>query len=110
DTVCRPTKDRQKALEQLLEKVDAVVIVGGRNSNNTRALLALCCESETRAWHVERAEDLDERWFQGLSVIGLTAGTSTLDETVDDVQERLEAIETSIDASLQSELHQALFS
>src|SRR5262249_62086121 len=42
DTVCHPTKDHQRALERLLEEVEAVVVVGGRNSNNTRQLVGRC--------------------------------------------------------------------
>ncbi len=45
DTVCLPTKEHQRALERLLERVDAVVVVGGRQSNNTRELVARCRES-----------------------------------------------------------------
>lgn len=91
DTICRPTKDRQRALDHLLESVDAVVVVGGRNSNNTRALIERCEQRGAVAWHVERADDLEPRWFDGHSVVGLTAGTSTLDATIDAVQRRLES-------------------
>jgi 4-hydroxy-3-methylbut-2-enyl diphosphate reductase len=92
DTVCRPTKERQIALDRLLDQVEAVVVVGGRNSNNTRALLARCIDKGKRAWQVEHAGELDPAWFEGIDKVGLTAGTSTLDETIDDVQARLIAI------------------
>ena len=46
DTVCLPTKDRQRALDDLLERVEAVVVVGGRNSNNTKELAARCRAAE----------------------------------------------------------------
>lgn len=89
DTVCRPTKLRQRALADLLGRVEAVVVVGGRNSNNTRELVALCAERGVAARHVEGPGDLDPAWFAGLSVVGLTAGTSTLDETIDAVHDAL---------------------
>jgi 4-hydroxy-3-methylbut-2-enyl diphosphate reductase len=92
DTVCRPTKQRQRALEALLERVEAVVVVGGRNSNNTRELVTLCRERGVPALHVEGPEDLEPGWFSGLSAIGLTAGTSSLDETIDAVEARLRRI------------------
>jgi 4-hydroxy-3-methylbut-2-enyl diphosphate reductase len=92
DTVCRPTKERQRALERLLTHADAVVVVGGRNSNNTRALLARCRQSGVPAWHVDSASALDAAWFREVRVVGLTAGTSTLDQTVDEVHARLEEI------------------
>lgn len=100
DTVCRPTKLRQRALEQLLDQVEAVVVVGGRNSNNTRALLARCHEARVPAWQVENARQLDPAWFPGIAMVGLTAGTSTLDDTVDAVQRRLEEIGGNADEGL----------
>lgn len=90
DTVCQPTKLRQRALLALVRRVDAVVVVGGRNSNNTRWLVQVCHQHQTPAVHVESADDLDPVWFDGLRTVGLTAGTSTLDETIDQVHRALE--------------------
>ena len=95
DTVCRPTKLRQLSVLDLVRRVDAVVVVGGRNSNNTRWLVRVCCEHGTPALHVESAEDLDPAWFADVRTVGLTAGTSTLDETIDEVHRALECIESS---------------
>jgi 4-hydroxy-3-methylbut-2-enyl diphosphate reductase len=92
DTVCQPTKLRQRAALDLLRQVDAVVVVGGKNSNNTRRLVQLCQEHLVPALHVEGANDLDPEWFCGLDTVGLTAGTSTLDETIDEVQRAIERI------------------
>ena len=89
DTVCRPTKEHQRALDRLLEQVDAVVVVGGKNSNNTRELAETCRARGVRAYHVQEPDELEPAWFAGLEVVGLTAGTSTLDETIDEVHERL---------------------
>ena len=90
DTVCQPTKNRQTALRALLQEVEAVVVVGGRNSNNTLQLLKACQAAGKRSFHIERAEELQASWFDGLNSIGLTAGTSTLKETVASVKETLE--------------------
>jgi 4-hydroxy-3-methylbut-2-enyl diphosphate reductase len=89
DTVCHPTKEHQKALERLLGEVDAMVVVGGRNSNNTRELVALCRESNRPAFHVQGVADLDPNWFAGCQTVDLTAGTSTLDETIEEVRQAL---------------------
>jgi 4-hydroxy-3-methylbut-2-enyl diphosphate reductase len=99
DTVCHPTKDHQKALEQLLDQVEAMVVVGGRNSNNTRELVVRCRERGVPALHVQCAADLDPAWFAGVEVVGLTAGTSTLDSTIQDVHRALLAIDTKADAA-----------
>jgi 4-hydroxy-3-methylbut-2-enyl diphosphate reductase len=93
DTVCRPTKLRQLAVLDLIGRVDAVVVVGGRNSNNTRWLVNVCREQGTPALHVESAEELDPAWFADVRSVGLTAGTSTLDETIDEVHRALERID-----------------
>lgn len=92
DTVCEPTKLRQRALGDLMDQVDAVVVVGGRNSNNTRRLMRRCLERYTPAVQVEGADDLDAAWFDGVETVGLTAGTSTLDEAIDEVHEALARI------------------
>jgi 4-hydroxy-3-methylbut-2-enyl diphosphate reductase len=89
DTVCLPTKERQRALERLADRVDAVVVVGGRNSNNTKELVALCRSRGKPALHVQSAADLDPAWFKGVETVGLTAGTSTLDRTIDEVHQAL---------------------
>jgi 4-hydroxy-3-methylbut-2-enyl diphosphate reductase len=82
DTICLPTKEHQRALEQMLDQVQAVVVVGGRNSNNTRQLVLRCQERGRRAYHVQGPADLRPEWFDGIETVGLTAGTSTLDETI----------------------------
>jgi 4-hydroxy-3-methylbut-2-enyl diphosphate reductase len=94
DTVCQPTRSRQRALLELVRRVDAVVVVGGRHSNNTRRLFHVCHEHGTPALHVESADDLDPAWFGDIHTIGLTAGTSTLDETIDEVHRVLEQMTT----------------
>jgi 4-hydroxy-3-methylbut-2-enyl diphosphate reductase len=92
DTVCLPTKEHQRSLERLLDQVEAMVVVGGRNSNNTRELVALCEERGVPALHVQGAGDLDADWLSGFETVGLTAGTSTLDATIDEVHEALLAL------------------
>ena len=92
DTICKPTKNRQTALRELIARVEAVVIVGGRTSNNTHQLVATCVAARRKVFHVERPDELVPSDFDGLQTIGLTAGTSTLRETVAAVQARLKEI------------------
>jgi 4-hydroxy-3-methylbut-2-en-1-yl diphosphate reductase len=92
DTVCKPTKDRQSALRKLIDAADAVVVVGGRESNNTRQLVETCRAAGKRAFHIERSDELRSEWFDRISIVGLTAGTSTLPETVHAVHERLKQL------------------
>jgi 4-hydroxy-3-methylbut-2-en-1-yl diphosphate reductase len=89
DTVCLPTKDHQRALDRLLDRVEAMVVVGGRNSNNTKELVALCGERGVPALHVQDASEVDPTWLAPFETVGLTAGTSTLDSTIEDVERAL---------------------
>lgn len=92
DTVCAPTKERQAAARRLAEECDVVVVVGGRTSNNTARLADTCAARGARTYRVESAADLRPDWFTGAETVGITAGTSTLEETVAAVRRRLEEI------------------
>lgn len=95
DTVCHPTRRRQEALEALVREVEVVVVVGGTHSNNTRRLAENCRAAGVVAHLVVGPDDLDERWFEGVDRVGLTAGTSTPDATIDAVEARLRAMTTT---------------
>jgi 4-hydroxy-3-methylbut-2-enyl diphosphate reductase len=100
DTICGPTRERQEAVEDLLPKVQALVVVGGKNSNNTRELRALGEKAGVPCFQVERASELRPEWFYGLDTVGLTAGTSTLDQTINEVYAALVEMEVSRDATI----------
>lgn len=92
DTICQPTKERQRALQELCSQVDVMIIIGGSGSNNTRELVATAHRNGIPAHHIEKASDLKGEWFQGVHRVGVTAGTSTLEETVRSVCIRLQKI------------------
>jgi len=95
DTVCKPTKDRQSALRKLIDVAEVIVVVGGLESNNTRQLVETCRAAGRPALHIERPDDLLPEWFDAISTVGLTAGTSTLPETVHAVHKRLRQISSA---------------
>ncbi len=95
DTVCQPTKDRQGALEDLCSKNPVVVVVGGANSNNTAQLARTVELLGARAYQIAGPTEIDPLWFQGVDSVGVTAGTSTLEETVQAVCARLREIADS---------------
>ena len=99
DTICRSTRDHQRALAELLPRVEAVVIVGGRNSNNTVELARRVAAHGLPACHVVGPDDLDADWVTRYDRVGLTAGTSTLAETIDAVEARLEEMMAAGEAS-----------
>ena len=92
DTVCGPTRDRQSAVERLLERVEALVVVGGHNSHNTLQLGRKADLVGKPWWLVASADELRLEWFLGLRVVGLTAGTSTTEETVNEVYRQLRSL------------------
>ena len=69
-----------------------IVVVGGRNSNNTGQLVETATRLGCRVYRVERPEEIDSRWFRRGDRVGVTAGTSTLDETVHAVVEQLRIV------------------
>jgi 4-hydroxy-3-methylbut-2-enyl diphosphate reductase len=92
DTVCQPTKNRQSAIAKLIARCDTIVVVGGKNSNNTLQLANAARVAGLRVIHIESAAELDADSFKESREVGLTAGTSTLKETVQAAHARLEEI------------------
>jgi len=92
DTICDPTRQRQQAVDTMLAQVEAVVVVGGHNSNNTRQLVRRAEQCGIPALHVQTSDDLDREWFTPFACVGLTAGTSTPSSTVEEVHARLLAL------------------
>tara|TARA_B100000470_G_C19782516_1_gene388318 strand:- start:1048 stop:1938 length:891 start_codon:yes stop_codon:yes gene_type:complete len=85
DTVCQPTKDRQVAARELTSEVDLMIVIGGYNSSNTKKLKMVCDESGVEAFHIERASQLEPEMFDGREHVGITAGTSTPREVIEEV-------------------------
>jgi len=93
NTICNATAERQKAALDLARQVDVMVVVGGKNSANTRKLASLCHASGTRTYHIEEAGQMDPAWFRGVKVAGLTAGASTPDWIIEEVMRRMSEFE-----------------
>jgi (E)-4-hydroxy-3-methyl-but-2-enyl pyrophosphate reductase len=93
DTICGATKERQSDLVDLVrDGAEAIVVIGGKHSANTRKLAKLASTHNRPAFHVETAEDLDESEMAKFSVIGVTAGASTPEFIIRSVCEKLETI------------------
>ncbi|MDR0502731.1 MAG: 4-hydroxy-3-methylbut-2-enyl diphosphate reductase [Treponema sp.] len=90
NTICAAAKDRQNALRGLLDHVDAVIIAGGRQSSNTRRLLAAAQESGKPCALCESAADIPRGYFSDFETIGLCAGASTPDAVIDEIEQALQ--------------------
>jgi len=89
DTICAATKDRQEEVRNLSQQVQAMVIVGGKNSGNTRRLAQIAQEAGIYTVHVETAPELPLKELAKFPHIGLTAGASTPSWIIQDVAETL---------------------
>jgi len=93
DTICYATKENQDAAHQLGRDpaIEAIVVIGGTRSANTRHLWEIC-QRYKPSHLVQGAADLDPAWFDGVATVGLTAGASTPDYVVDEVEAALVAL------------------
>jgi len=93
DTICYATKENQDAARQLADdpEVEAIVVIGGTQSANTRHLWEITSRLKT-SYLIQGAEDLDPSWLVDVECVGITAGASTPDYVVDEVEERLLAL------------------
>ena len=89
DTICHDIRERQAAALKLADKVDMMLVVGGHQSANTNHLAELCSDM-TETHLIETAREIQPSWLQGKSHIGITAGASTDEQTVDEVLTALE--------------------
>ena len=91
-TICAATQQRQDAAAALAAEVDAMVVIGGRNSSNTTRLAEICAKSCTRSFHIESVDEIDPAWFDGCETVGVTAGASTPENQIEAVIDRLRAL------------------
>lgn len=92
NVLCNATTSQQAATRDLAEEVDLMIVVGGHNSANTRHLADLSRANGVETYHVETADELCDEWFEGHEDVGVTAGASTPDFSIDAVANRVEEI------------------
>jgi (E)-4-hydroxy-3-methyl-but-2-enyl pyrophosphate reductase len=93
DTICYATKENQDAARVLATdpEVDVIVVIGGKKSANTKHLWEICREAKP-AYLVQGVSDLDRQWFQKAQVVGVTAGSSTPDYVIEEVEQAIAAM------------------
>ena len=92
NTICSATRQRQEAAAALADEVDAIVVIGGRNSSNTSRLADICAAACPRTHHIESPDEIDPAWLAGCGAVGVTAGASTPEGQIDAVAAFLEAL------------------
>jgi 4-hydroxy-3-methylbut-2-en-1-yl diphosphate reductase len=92
DSICTATKERQQALRELAERVDAIVIIGGFDSSNTKRLHQLALSFGKPSWHIELPQQLPPE-VKNYRTIGISAGASTPDRIIDEVEHYLQNLE-----------------
>lgn len=99
NTICKPTKDRQTAAAALSKRMEVMIVIGGRNSSNTHKLADTCkMNLPNDTYHVETAQELDPKWFEGKTKVGITAGASTPDYLIEEVIAKIRSYDSLVTA------------
>ncbi len=90
NTICNATFENQDAVRKISKQADIMIIIGGKNSSNTKQLFSIakdnCCDS----YHIEDENDLNFEWFKGKNFCGISAGASTPDWIIQNVVDSIE--------------------
>lgn len=92
NTICNSTALRLKETEEMAKNVDIMVVVGGKNSANTTQLAKLCRSLSVPTYHIETSSEIKDRWFRGAKIAGITAGASTPEWIIKEVEKRIKDI------------------
>lgn len=92
NTICNATFDNQDAVRKLAQQADVMIVIGGKNSSNTKQLHSIAKEYCPDSYHIESQEDLQAEWFSGKNFCGISAGASTPDWIINDVIAAIEKI------------------
>ncbi|MBT5375366.1 MAG: 4-hydroxy-3-methylbut-2-enyl diphosphate reductase [Nitrospinaceae bacterium] len=105
NTICQPTRDRQVAVHELADQVDLMIVIGGFNSSNTKKLVQVCTEKGVEAHHIESFHQLNQEWFIGKQHVGITAGTSTPEDVINQVHTEILTIANKVEGIKKEMLH-----
>ena len=108
DTICDATRVRQEEVRSFAGQADALVVVGGYHSGNTKRLAQISKETGIPTFHVETEKDLDKEKIAGMDLIGVTAGASTPNWMIKNVVREIEGIRGRRESPLTRTIKQAL--
>ncbi len=89
NTICNATEDRQKETKQLAKEADTMLVIGGKHSSNTQKLYEISKRECGNTYYIQSPVDLDSEMFQSSSCVGITAGASTPNKIIEEVQKHV---------------------
>jgi 4-hydroxy-3-methylbut-2-enyl diphosphate reductase len=92
NTICNATFENQDAVRKLSKEADVMIIIGGKNSSNTKQLQSIAEDACPSSYHIEGPDDLQAGWFEGKNLCGISAGASTPDWIIQQVVDKIEQI------------------
>jgi len=95
NTICNATFDNQDAVRDLAQNADVMIVIGGKNSSNTKQLHSIAKEYCQDSYHIESQNDLQSEWFSEKKFCGISAGASTPDWIIDDVISKIKSLTNS---------------
>ncbi len=99
NTICPSTAQKQRATEELAKTVEAMIVIGGKNSSNTQKLAQICKAAGADTYCIETIADLDMNSVREVKRLGVTAGASTPDWIIEEVVEQMTELEKNLDCT-----------
>jgi 4-hydroxy-3-methylbut-2-enyl diphosphate reductase len=90
NTICNATFENQDAARKLSKRADIMIIIGGKNSSNTKQLFNIALENCPDSYHIEDENEIDMAWFEGKELCGISAGASTPDWIIQNVVDAIQ--------------------
>ena len=89
NTICNATQERQTEAKEIAAEVDAMIVVGGKNSSNTQKLFEICKKECENTCYIQTLDDLDLSKLRSINSVGITAGASTPNKIIEEVQKNV---------------------
>nr|MBP3724665.1 4-hydroxy-3-methylbut-2-enyl diphosphate reductase [Campylobacter sp.] len=93
NTICNATLDNQKAVSELANRADVMIIIGGKNSSNTKQLYLISQKYCQNSFLIENSDELEQIWFKDKNLCGISAGASTPDWIINEVVEKIKSLD-----------------
>jgi 4-hydroxy-3-methylbut-2-enyl diphosphate reductase len=87
NTICSATAERQNEAAAVADKVDVMIVIGGKHSSNSQKLYEICKEINPQTFFIQSQADLDLSVLESINTVGITAGASTPQKIIQEVQE-----------------------